>query len=368
MKQAADADQEPDFYKIADEHPVPEKTEDTSILLQCTLQGGPKARMPIFFGTLNSTISSSVVGGPSMPGSMPATVAASQTIHIGGNSTYMRQQQFGANPTHLYHQSQPNQNQMISQPNEVQNNEFPSMDIKLPAQTNAISGSTHQISRGGGQQPFPSMPVPTPIVQNPITLPMPSDFSNTQQSQHFDAASSLNTPSFGSPTGSTSPRIDPSDPASQFAAGFAAATALSQQQLRAFLGQALASVQNSNASLNSFGVVAAPVPVAHCQAPQQQQQQGYQQHHLQGHPTHQQQQQQRLQPLPPPPRHPLQQQQQQPHSSTHHTDPPIHHHYHDSHNNHQHPMQQPVSAFTSTHQSSNNGDEYLATVDVWTPC
>lgn len=50
-KVAADADHEPDFYKISEMHPVPEKADDESIMLICTLQGGPKARMPVYCGS-----------------------------------------------------------------------------------------------------------------------------------------------------------------------------------------------------------------------------------------------------------------------------------------------------------------------------
>lgn len=50
-KKAADPDHEPDLYKISEEHPVPQKAEDDSVLLHSTLEGGPKARMPIYWGS-----------------------------------------------------------------------------------------------------------------------------------------------------------------------------------------------------------------------------------------------------------------------------------------------------------------------------
>jgi hypothetical protein len=50
-KKPMDPEHEPDFYKISEMYPVPEKqAEDDSILLHCTLQHGPKARMPIYSG------------------------------------------------------------------------------------------------------------------------------------------------------------------------------------------------------------------------------------------------------------------------------------------------------------------------------
>lgn len=53
-KAAADADHEPDFYRISEMYPVPEKAVDESIMLICTVQGGPKARMPVYFGSLEA--------------------------------------------------------------------------------------------------------------------------------------------------------------------------------------------------------------------------------------------------------------------------------------------------------------------------
>ena len=50
QKAAADADHEPDFYRISEMYPLPEKADDESIMLKCTVQGGPKARMPVYCG------------------------------------------------------------------------------------------------------------------------------------------------------------------------------------------------------------------------------------------------------------------------------------------------------------------------------
>lgn len=41
------AEHEPDFYKISEIHPIPLKAPDDSIMLQCTIEGGPKARVPV---------------------------------------------------------------------------------------------------------------------------------------------------------------------------------------------------------------------------------------------------------------------------------------------------------------------------------
>jgi hypothetical protein len=58
-KQPADPDHEPDLGKISEMYPVPLKPADEeAILLPCILQGGPKARMPIYSGL--SSLTSSV--------------------------------------------------------------------------------------------------------------------------------------------------------------------------------------------------------------------------------------------------------------------------------------------------------------------
>ena len=56
-KVAVDVDHEPDFYKISEVSPVPEKADDDSIMLHCTVNGGPKARMPVYGGGSGSVLS-----------------------------------------------------------------------------------------------------------------------------------------------------------------------------------------------------------------------------------------------------------------------------------------------------------------------
>jgi hypothetical protein len=47
-KHVTDAQHEPDLFKISEHKPVPERSLTEDSILHCTLQGGPKARMPIF--------------------------------------------------------------------------------------------------------------------------------------------------------------------------------------------------------------------------------------------------------------------------------------------------------------------------------
>lgn len=53
MKVTSDPDHEPNMYQISELHPVPTHYTDDSVLLHCILQEGPKARMPVFTGLSN---------------------------------------------------------------------------------------------------------------------------------------------------------------------------------------------------------------------------------------------------------------------------------------------------------------------------
>lgn len=50
-KRAIDPTREPDLFKISELYPLPEEAQDESIMLSCTVQGGPKARMPVCDGS-----------------------------------------------------------------------------------------------------------------------------------------------------------------------------------------------------------------------------------------------------------------------------------------------------------------------------
>lgn len=47
-KALVESKHEPDLCKISELYPLPEKAADDSIMLQCTMQGGPRARMPVY--------------------------------------------------------------------------------------------------------------------------------------------------------------------------------------------------------------------------------------------------------------------------------------------------------------------------------
>lgn len=195
QKQAADPDHEPDFYKISDIHPVPEKAEDDSILLDCTLRGGPKARMPIYSGALNTAKFSDF-----MPKTEAKVPAAAPTL-----LTPRDQQTIGAFQQALGASENKNAN---------------------------VTPITHAPSLVALPQASFLPTAPTTAVAK---APQPADTVTTSQLTALMAANHL---AFGGiPSLNTSmAAFQANSAASQFAAGFAAATALSQQQFRSMLG------------------------------------------------------------------------------------------------------------------------------------
>lgn len=90
QKKTADPEHEPDLYAISEENPVPEKNDDDSVLLHCTVQNGPRARMPIYTGPVGMAnphtqqgMTSSMMqqnmptNAPSMPDSKPQAMCIS---------------------------------------------------------------------------------------------------------------------------------------------------------------------------------------------------------------------------------------------------------------------------------------------------
>ncbi|KAG7374400.1 HSF-type DNA-binding protein [Nitzschia inconspicua] len=197
-KQSADPDQEPDFYKITEEHPVPEQAEDDSILLQCTLQGGPKARMPVYFGALPS--STSATGGAAQVSHSTSSAPGQQYVHPEAPSQHSNP--FSLDPHHTMHPPAPH----MTEPNRPSNLDY----------SHAPSGGNTTAQAGSNGSLPPSV--------NSV-LPQ-SGYSGGSPSIPSPIAEVLNQP-FSS------------DPAKQFAAGFAAAASLSHEQLQKILSQAL---------------------------------------------------------------------------------------------------------------------------------
>lgn len=167
-KTAIDVDHEPDFYKISDLSPVPEKADDDSIMLHCTVKGGPKARMPVYCGgaSMTDATNANVSPPPKMTSNLQeqAFLAAFQQALATANSSQQ------ASPS-----------------------------CNAPLMQNPLA----QVATN-------------PFVQAPAT-PAALPFAVPQQQINAAAQAA----------------------ASQFAAGFAAATALNSGHLRNVLGQAL---------------------------------------------------------------------------------------------------------------------------------
>jgi hypothetical protein len=201
-KQIVDPEHEPDLYKISDALPVPQKAEDESILLNCTLQGGPKARMPVYSGNLSS----------------PSSLDEPQWVDQ--QATAMNQSQC-----------------MLSQ-----------MSDSMNFESENQQDNTLQM----WQQAF--MPT-TPNVAPTANMNM-SGFAPQQQQQQHSSFQQQQQATSGNqkctsmmPPASTINNVaaayQASSAASQFAAGFAAATALRHQQLHSILEQVMSVGNNA---------------------------------------------------------------------------------------------------------------------------
>lgn len=193
-KATVDPDHEPDFYKISEEWPVPEKVtlSDDMIMLPSTLMGGPKARMPVGGGGGDTTAAAmnSAMSVPTAryPFPLPSTSTASTSFK---------------NPTHTnFHVPFHNPMSMISQ-----------FSMPPPSTTTTMTNTNTT-----NHHPF------TP--------------SQEQVAAVHQALSSLAT-QMGN------------DPTSQFAAGFAAAAALTHSNFQLALSQALEMSRASTTSTNT---------------------------------------------------------------------------------------------------------------------
>mmetsp|Transcript_2815 Transcript_2815/g.7890 ORF Transcript_2815/g.7890 Transcript_2815/m.7890 type:complete len:520 (+) Transcript_2815:348-1907(+) len=216
-KQAADPEHEPDLYKISEDHPIPEKSDDDSVMLQCTLQGGPKARMPIYLGAFSS--------GMDGQNAAPADGAAMGSAYDNINPTPLNAFNSGNSSTggdgsfnHDNHDSHiMEMNQFLSE-----------------GKTDAASAGMNYA------QQFLS----SHVASNYSDFAQPSGTSNGAENP---IGSMMN----GVVPSVAAAAYQASSAASQFAAGFAAATALSHQQLRAIVSPDMDEGQTSGSHLHS---------------------------------------------------------------------------------------------------------------------
>ncbi len=202
QKQACDPEHEPDLYKISEMFPLKDKAPDDCILLDCTVQGGPKARMPIYTGTSLSSSVASVAPVASMPmdtspTTSPVSAGPLTPMDLAALASF--------------------QKAMAASENQVQN-----MDsAPIAAQ--------------------PPMVMPQPAFFSPpatVTAPLPT--APADSSNLSSALATADRLAFYSAPNMAALQQASTAAASQFAAGFVAATALSHQQFRNLLGQAFA--------------------------------------------------------------------------------------------------------------------------------
>jgi hypothetical protein len=227
-KHASDPEHEPDFFKINEEHPVPERAADESILLQCTLQGGPKARMPIYFGALSLN----------SPATTPPLHSLNKPTEMKTHSPFP----ISFDEHNLF----PNDSMMLNSFQQVSS-----------APDNQRRSSVMRISDSAAPQMPASQPQES-YMSTPLQAMNMNTFALHQQTQSQQKASgtdnNTSTNQLGIVTQDVADALQASSAASQFAAGFAAATALNQQQFRTILSQALAAATNQNAQAPQFNV------------------------------------------------------------------------------------------------------------------
>jgi len=221
-KRPADVDHEPDLYAISDCFPVPEKADDDSIMLECTVQGGPKARMPIYAGAILSAESL-------------------RLIHGGTDATFSAASVKPKEPPPLFsfkHYNSASDSQIcMPKPQEH----------TLPSASTPHGFFVPQNSFATSSVATPNTPYNSSVDIGSSTATNVSFVMPTQQHASFQNNASV------VPDASNF-SFQSSCAASQFAAGFAAATALSSSHIRNVLGQALA----VNQSFQQFQQAPAP--------------------------------------------------------------------------------------------------------------
>ena len=249
-KQTADAEHEPDLFKISEERPVPDKAEDDAILLQCTLNGGPKARMPIYVGNApkrtNNATSSTVLLPTNSSFSPPTDAMTSNPAMAGAcyndflslHGDAYSTTDFAMVPVMKNNSSSLNMN-YISQTQPQHQNLSPQPTMCYQQGPTAMLPQQQPVTSAPAQLTF--IVAPATACQNQAVAPIPTSMDTTIPPNPLTILP-LSLPGN-------------SDAAAQFAAGFAAATALSNQNFRQILGQALASfpINNANGGNEGYG-------------------------------------------------------------------------------------------------------------------
>jgi len=250
-KETADPEHEPDFYRISEQYPVPEKAEDESILLHCTVRGGPKARMPI-------------CAGNTMLGLLSPSASTSMDIHQFSQLDLLKspppQSQIAASATPI--------NQLSAMPqmplngfdqhvlSELQNplgapekglgSTGKSDHLLASAQVENTSLAHHSTVLAGTQVPsnFEQKLGTTAAAAAMGGLSTAAVDNSNNSNKDAAALASANQLAFSNPNFAAAFTAS-SSAASQFAAGFAAAAALQHQQFQTMLGSLAGSAPTS---------------------------------------------------------------------------------------------------------------------------
>jgi hypothetical protein len=238
-----DPDHEPDLYKISEEHPVPEKgSNPDDILLPSTLIGGPKARMNVV-GEQTSIPHS--MSGMQMRYGFPKASSETPPNNV---SHHQNHAQFSVATTNrndvnlpITSISHPATKTMFQQ----------CLETQVPQTSNHMNPS----------QMFQHSSTMTPSNTNGMSLissfPLPSNanpFTNSQQlSAVHQALSSFAAHEYflnqaDKQRAAAAVAAIGNDPTSQFAAGFAAAAALTNSNFQFAFSQALAMSSSQGAN------------------------------------------------------------------------------------------------------------------------
>lgn len=262
-KKTADVNHEPDFYKISELHPVPEKMDDGSLMMDCTLQGGPKARMPIcaaltpvlptpnssqnqnHLSAMNATLKSPTLAPKLSPFDQHKLGAFHQSI-------FASEMQLGSPkppPTTTAAAAAATHPQVPAVP-------APAATAHIPSYASAMN------------HPTPAFVAPTPSSANPFNPIGAAAAAAAASRRVVDTAAAAqgkmsvlaaaNRLAMIQPGPQIAAAMNASTAASQFAAGFAAATVISQQQIRDIIGSLTVSGAAAAAPPPSF-----PPPQSH---------------------------------------------------------------------------------------------------------
>jgi hypothetical protein len=271
-KAVADPDHEPDFYKISEMHQVPsEAAIDELTLLPSTVVGGPKARMPVHFGTLTDYKGLFQIKNPEEITKLPAQphpqlpqLTPQQNSHM-SSQTPPQHSEVAKNP--------PTSTGLKASDGTVVGTKLMSQQKQSPIETSSGScmrkaeypkvDTLSEIERLLQQIQTTLKPTPSsaperllnaslfnhPQVQS-ILAAATFAASNQQAVAARQAASALQ---LALQPAQMPAQMPINDGASQFAAGFAAATALNNNHVRSVINQALAA---SNAAATNAAIQA----------------------------------------------------------------------------------------------------------------